>query len=258
MECERLGAAAMLVVVALAAGLGSLRISGQQTNASHRQELMQSCKASNQNFTDADCVTWLTRADYVRKASCPDRDARTACSSFRELVEANDSGIMNALAEKASVYACFRPGEDVFIDVYFSGPNDGTWERDSRNSSVASTQGGAAALYYKGGIGSGDMSFPEDPGKWKYLNLTSSMNVATLHVPFSNAIFQSDDISIKGSRFQAAKTYKNDVGTNIEHALVVELSTGRFLETYKSQLLGRVVESYSGRCLILPPAVHSE
>lgn len=247
---------AIFIIILLAAGLSSLPISGQKTNGSHQQELMQKCEASDQTFTEADCATWLKRADYVRTASCPDRDANAACSSFRELVKADDSDIMNDLAKRTNVYVCFRPEEDVFMDIYFSDPNDGTWERDGHNTLMAFTLGGAAALYYKGGIGSQDMSFPQEQGKWEYSNLTSQTNVSTLRVPFSDAVFRSDDIVIQGSRFQATESYKNDTGTNIEHTLILQLSTGRFLETYTSQLLGKAVESYSGRCLVLPPAAN--
>jgi hypothetical protein len=44
---------------------------------------------------------------------CPDSDAMLACKSFRQLLDAHDTDLLDSI--KPTSYVCFRPKEDRFF-----------------------------------------------------------------------------------------------------------------------------------------------
>jgi hypothetical protein len=218
------------------------------------QSWMQQCKSRGSNLSDSQCSLWVRRKEFVHKASCPDQDQSIGCSSFQELVKADDPDMMLDLAQQDHVYVCFRPQQDVFLEIYFNDPNDGTWQPDDRFPNTANLAGWAEVRYFKDGIVSAPTSF-HNSGKWIY-HPAPGTNLSELRVPNGNAIFESDNIRITGSTFDAAQTYKNESNLTIHHILTVQLSTGRFTESYEMQPSGESVDNFSGRCFVLPTATH--
>jgi hypothetical protein len=231
--------------------IGASPVAGQNAQPSAKQSLIKECEAKQPDITDAGCASWAKRADYIRKASCPESDANTACSSLRELIEAGDANLMSDLTGWNYAYICFRPKEDVFLEIGFSDPNLWGWRigKDSLPWSV----GSAGVRYYKDGVNVSEMEISDTGGKWTYVT-GGRVDVDTLHIPVSAAIFQSDNISIDGSQLKATDSYYNsgDSYTKETILLLLQLSTGRFTETHEAETSGKTIRTIAGRCLVLP------
>lgn len=234
-----------MLVLLLSGTLGVACAAGQhksttaaQKPAADEQKWMQQCKAGGSGLSDTQCALWVSRKEFVHKADCTVHDASIACGSFQELVKADDTDLMLDLARQDHVYACFRPQQDVFLEIYFSDPNDGPWQNSYRT-------GTANVRYYKNGIGAEGISL-HDSGKW-----TRGLNSSG-----SDTVFHGDNIRIEGSRFEASQMYKNESKLDIHHTIVLQLSTGRFTEKFEEQPSAETVDEYSGRCFVLPGPAH--
>lgn len=225
---------------------GQHKTTSAQKSAADEQKWMRQCEAGGSGLSDSQCALWVSRKQFVHKADCADHDASIACGSFKELIKADDADLMLDMAQQEHVYACFRPQEDVFLEIYYSDPNDGPWQNDQRSTAASSYRTGTANVrYYKNGIAAEGISF-HDSGRWTR-GLTASDG---------DAVFRGDDIRIEGSRFEASQMYKNESKLDIHHTIVLQLSTGRFIEKFEEQPSGETVDEYSGRCLVLPGATH--
>jgi hypothetical protein len=229
----------LLAIVWNAPSLHSQKTIGKSRVSNTKAELAQ-CKSSYPGFTDSQCTTLVKRTDYVKNTDCPDRDAYYACKSFRELVKAQDADIVRDLAQQDHIYACFRPEDDVFSEVVFSNP---------ASSTVASHEGTVAINYYKSGVKSSDMSI-RNTGQWKSVAASQPISFDAPHRLPVGATFQGDNIRIQDARLEATETYKNTDGLDTTHTYTLQLSTGRFIETYEVQAPNKT--EYPGRCLVMP------
>lgn len=242
--------ASSVVLFVILAVTSPALLTAQKRDSASQNSLIAACKAKDSKLTTNECATWLKRADFARKASCPDTSATAACASFQELLSTSDVDLLDDFAQKDHVYVCFRPREDIFMEIYFLDASNGVWSRKDNDPREIRVEhfGGAGIAYYKEGIGSGDMSF-HDMGTWTSIaykdDLAANQNDPSL------TTFQGDRILIQGSHFEANEKYKNEAGTETNHSLTLQLSTGRFVESYKSSNLDK---TNSGRCLALPPA----
>lgn len=223
---------------------GQHKSTSAQKSAADEQKWMQKCKAGGSGLSDSQCALWVSRKEFVHKADCVDHDASLACGSFQELIKADDADLMLDLAKQDHVYACFRPQQDVFLEIYFSDPNDGPLQNDQRAFSTYRL-GTAAVRYYKSGIASEGISI-HNSGRW-----TRELNASS-----SDVAFHADNIRIEGSRFEASQMYNNESRLDIHHTIVLQLSTGRFTEKFEEQPSGETVDEYSGRCIVLPGPAH--
>jgi hypothetical protein len=234
------------VILGMASAAGQHKATPAPKSAANEQKWMQQCEAGGSGLSDSQCALWVSRKEFVRKADCADHDSNIACGSFQELIKADDADLMMDLARQDHVYACFRPQQDAFMEIYYSDPNDGPWQSDQRGSAASSYRPGTANVrYYKNGIAAEGISF-HDSGRWTR-GLTASG---------SEAVFRGDNIRIEGSRFEASQMYKNEAKLDIHHTIVLQLSTGRFTEKFEEQPSGETVDEYSGRCFVLPVAAH--
>lgn len=252
-----LGKVAIFVCLMLAIGLSatslsSQALSGQKTTGSKAGpgKALAQCTAKNPNFTESECATWIKRSNFVRDTKCPSYDSLVACTSFREMIKAEDADLMTDLATQAHVYACFRPGFDTFAEIFFSDPATGIWDKDPDLAGIASHPGFATINYYKAGIKAPQMSF-QNKGKWTYGPVAPGVSFVSLHVPSASALFVGDNIRIEGSRLEATETYKSSDGVDTTHTFILQLSTGRFSESYQIQAPDK--NGYAGRCFVLPP-----
>ena len=219
---------------------GQHKSTAAQKSAADEQKWMQQCKVGGSGLSDSQCALWVSRKEFVRKADCTDHDASLACGSFQELIKADDADLMLDLAKQDHVYACFRPQQDVFLEIYFSDSNDGPLQNDQRASSTY-RMGTADVRYYKSGIAAEGISI-HNSGRWAR--------------GLTDAAFRGDNIRIEGSRLEASQMYKNESKLDIHHTIVLQLSTGRFTEKFEEQPSGETVDEYSGRCLVLPGTAH--
>jgi hypothetical protein len=241
----------LLCAVTVFIAAGQQKPTSRQKFAAEKQTWMEQCVAKDPSLSNSQCALWVSRKEYIHKAACPDHDANIACESFQELIEADDSDLILDLAQQDHVYACFRPQQDVFLEIYFSDPNDEALQKNEPHPTTGVSHGGAEVRYYKNGIASEGMSF-HDSGAWKYPLTAGEQNASILKAAGGRAIFEGQNISIKGSRLEASQTYKDESGVQIHHTVILQLSTGRFTESFDVQPAGNTIDIYSGRCLVLP------
>lgn len=229
-------------------------LSPKKSSAADKQTWMDQCVANNPSLSTSQCALWVSRKEFVHKTACPDHDASAACQSFQELIKADDSDLLVDLAQREHTYACFRPEQDIFLEIYFSGPDNEVWKNGPEPGATA-LPGGVEVRYYKDGIASQGMSFHDD-GIWKYPLTTGEENTSMPMATSGHEIFEGKYVSIKGSRMEASQTYKDESGVQIHHDVILQLSTGRFTESYDVLPAGNTIDTYSGRCLVLPTAIN--
>ena len=170
---------------------------------------------------------------------------------------------MDSFADMGHVYICFRPKEDVFLDVMFPDPSDldPDWrEADAEDLKVWGFVNGPLiqreitgpeVQYYKNGISDENAAIGAI-GLWSY--------VPSMFATSSDAIFSAAakerNIKIDRERFVASETYKNKDDEEIEHTVILQRSTGRFSEKYNAVPSGNTILSYSGSCLVVPNATY--
>ena len=233
--------------------------------ASEVQTLIKECKAKDRWLNDDKCAVYLSKKEQIRTMPCPDSDAAIGCRSFQELLAADDSELMDDLATKEHVYICFRPKQDVFLDIYFAEPNESGWEKATAQEQLKGASptallqfSGAGIAYYKEGIGDSTMSF-HNIGKWAFEPLSRNVDASTLATlaTSSNSVFEGEDpdtkIRIEQSRLAASEKFKNKAGSITEHSVILQLATGRFTEMYQ-ETSGKTLDTFSGRCLVVPTA----
>jgi hypothetical protein len=207
---------------------------------------------------------WLRRQIAIAKAPCPEPGASTACHSFKELVAAGDAELMDDLATKDHVYACFLPATDEFFEITFSEPTVGGWENpnsEDKQKGISESYlvafGGTQFVSYKNGLVDPDRTFQEI-ARWVYLPLghKNDMSYLAKYATSDTSKFQGEKIQIELGRFDFSEEFKNRRGTQTTHTVSVQLATGRFTEKYATPDSGILLDSVSGRCLIVPNERH--
>jgi len=221
---------------------------------------IRACEATEGEFAgEIECAKWVRRRLLALGASCPESEAQAACRSFQELVAARDPDVMDDFALRDHVYACFLPREDEFFELGFNDPRPHGWHRPdtyeqasgySSNSFLFTT---ASTLnYFKDGVWDKSRMY-RDVGRWIYYPMDSSADPDALGVFAAGnaAEYKGNNIQIDGANLSFTDRYKNKVGTETEHSIDVQLSTGRFTERYEVIGSGETADRTSGRCLII-------
>lgn len=234
------------------------------TAGSETPHLIAKCIAANRNlfgYDETNCAKWLNRKEEARKAACPDAAAAVAWHSFQELLAADD--YMGDFSQKNRAFTCFREHDDVFFNLWFSEPEAPGWQQEDERAPIFTHFGSAAFDYYKQGVWDFNLSVG-GTGKWRYLfprscdyNCKAEANSSNSEYEFHNDAGGSIRINGNGWNDQAVLTesYSNKAGTRTTHEVIVQLSTGRFIERYtwpKSNGIDETEES-TGRCLVLTP-----
>jgi hypothetical protein len=238
----------------------------QTRAAADEKELIAGCKGRNKQLNENDCRNWLGRRDQALKANCPDAEAAVACKSFQELIAADDVALMNDFAQKDHVITCFRKNEDVYFNLWFTEPAPRTWQREDPRALRFTNFGSAAFDFYRDGIWDFDMS-AGGSGRWEYFASRVACDETCLKEATSQTSAYKFDfkpgeheankpqgsIRIDKERAVLSESSEDKAGSQTMHEIVVQLSTGRFVERYESTALrGRPNSTEStGRCLIL-------
>ena len=224
------------------------------------RNLIRLCQSSDGLANEADCGKWITRKLAIQRAVCPDPEAAIACKSFKELVRANDPEVMNDLAQRDHVYACFLSGKDEFFEVTFSEPNwfnfappSAEQVKSGVSSSALTTFGASEFAYYKNGVGEENMNL-HNLGNWIYFPLGNKTDLQSQrrNATSKQAEFKGKNIAIEGDHWILTETYKNQADTETRHTVTVQLATGRFKENFVLTGTGKDVGESSGRCMIVP------
>jgi hypothetical protein len=173
---------------------------------------------------------------------CPDPDAAVACKSFRQLLDAHDTGILDSI--KPSAYVCFRPKSDVFFIFQYAKPI--SWS-EADSDGIRTAAGRFSFTEYRNGLASNGRY---GPGTWRQGPAVSETGPAVVGFESSsssplnkglNVSMDSDEI---GVQFDLPTTNNETV----KHAVSIRRSTGRFAETFKLQ--EKPLTEDVGACLV--------
>lgn len=226
--------------------------------------LLRACQSKDRFSTPGQCAMWLRRQIAMARASCPEPIPSAGCQSLKGLAAAGDPELMDDLATKDHVYACFLPSKDEFFEITFTEPELLDWKHSSSEDqqsgipdSALVSFGGAQLLYFKDGLVDPDRTFQE-LGKWAYLPLghENDMNYLERFATSDTSKFYGKNIHIELGRFDFSEEFKNKRGAQTTHTISVQLATGRFTEVYEASDTKSTPQTISGRCLIVPNEKH--
>lgn len=232
----------------------SLEVFIPQLSAADARNLIATCRSTDPSADEAACGRWIRRKLAIQKTACPDSSAATACNSFKELVRANDAGVMSDLAHSDHVYACFLPEKDEFFEVTFSDPASSGFAPPSAEQikegvppNALTVSGSSRFAYYKYGVEDEKMSL-HNFGNWIYFPHGDKLRE---NATSKRAEFKGRNIHIEDDRWTLTETYNNQAGTQTRHTVTLQLATGRFEQSFVLAQVGGD-GGVPGRCIIAP------
>jgi hypothetical protein len=183
---------------------------------------------------------------------CPSEQAADACVSFFELYRAKDRAVLPVPGDTA--YACFREEKDEFFVIEFSNPEFipqlDTKTRLRVFPKDASNDGyGSVTAFSKGIEDSTVHPIGSFQGKWKHPSFPRFTSDAP---DDGKEREQTPSILIDSSQFEASHRFKNRFDKPVDYHLVMQLSTGRFSETFTEDKEKFPFVAQTGRCLKYP------
>lgn len=182
---------------------------------------------------------------------CPDAEAKQACMSYRELLDAKDSGLIDELDD---TYVCFRKSTDEFFVIAYSNPTFGkVWNPNLKRMVLDSTkrpEGSGYAESYKDGI--------EDS------TVMPSIFFAGFWIPYPQpgGVFVSDEInfekqkpgqasnvSVSQSQVYLQYEYQNISNEPMEYNLTIQRSTRRYSEHFQEKAKQIPILENTSRCV---------
>jgi hypothetical protein len=157
------------------------------------------------------------------QVDCSKFDASPACGSYNEMIEKGDGDLLSSINGMYHSVVCFRPGEDVFMVLYFVLPDSLAYRSVSTSKYVLATDGYIGYARYKDGIfDDGDVA----QGEWTKTKYTSSV--------FHSARGTQPSAHVDDNEINYASSFKNLEKTTTDYTFSVRLSTLRFVETYQA------------------------
>jgi len=181
--------------------------------------------------------------------SCSDAQKVKACSSFKQLVDAHDKDILDAISSPP-LYVCFRPNEDTFFMLHFEEPRNYGWKADSEGGEGGEKQqfpSSVSFATYRDGI------MDDFEGNYGYWWRSDSNDDTGLFHTESTAVFKGFKVTIAGSEISVQDPFMNQNGGITRYSLTIRRSTGRFSETFDVD--GKTSSTDSGTCLIYPASI---
>lgn len=180
--------------------------------------------------------------------SCPDDGAKQACKSYDELLKAKDTSLPN------SGYICFRRDMDEFFVISFFRPYFAKhWDQDLKAmvTDTNETQRGFGSVStYKNGIEeSGAMPALHFSGKWYAYTEGGLFKSDKINLKEQDDEDSNVGIVIDAEQFNAGYKYKNRRDKTVTYRLTVQLSTGRFTETFHEESEPSPFLEGTGRCI---------
>ena len=174
--------------------------------------------------------------------NCSDAETTKACTSFKQLIEAEDKDILDGLSSPTS-YVCFRPNEDAFIIFHVDAPNPYGW-RQSADGVVQTQEGKSSATLteYRNGV------LYTFRGDLQYWHRSGSGSEEFFHSETTEGLSKGLDITIRDVQIYVAYPFESQNGGTTEYSLAIRRSTGRFIETFESKNVPTT--NHSGACLI--------
>jgi hypothetical protein len=171
--------------------------------------------------------------------NCSEAQTSKACTSFKQLLDAHDTEIVNSLAKKPA-YVCFRPTEDAFLIFNAEPPAKYSWEKAAVGEKQATylpqleEYRNGVHYGYKFGRGFWRRHGDEQP-RFESDEQTTGRNKGL-------------DIEIDGDEISIDYQSTNQHDGTTQYSLTIRRSTGRFIETFVAD--NTPTTTHSGTCLI--------
>lgn len=172
--------------------------------------------------------------------ACADPDARSACRSFEQLVDANDAALLESI--KPTSYVCFRPKEDVFMVIHYRAPRP-PWTRSENDRQTQS--GFVTFVEYRNGVVSTDRLAT---GTWSRIDPD---RVGPMEPLFESGAADGSNTPIQidiQAEINVSYDFQNTTNETIGRSLTIRRSTGRFVERFKPPTDAPF--EFSGTCLM--------
>jgi len=172
--------------------------------------------------------------------ACPDPDARAACRSFAQLVDANDAALLASI--KPTSYVCFRPKEDVFVVIHYRAPHP-PWTKSENDRETQS--GFVNFVEYRNGVVSTDRLAT---GTWSRIDPD---RVGPMEPLFESGEADGSSTPVQidiQAEINVSYDFQNTTNETIGRSLTIRRSTGRFVENFKPS--ADAPFEFSGTCLI--------
>jgi hypothetical protein len=167
---------------------------------------------------------------------CPDAEAQQGCKSYQELLKAKDKSLPD------DGYICFRKKEDEFFAVTFTRPYftiKPHWDAESKKLVLDDPQGGFgyAQTYKNGVLDSTRMPTFSFSGQWKQRLYSESGYFISDELNDKKQDENEHDVgvSIDQTQIMVQFKYQNPMDKTMHYALTIQVSTGRFAESFRDE-----------------------
>ena len=164
--------------------------------------------------------------------------ASSACKSFKELADHEDSEILSILRHECrrggghggATYICFRDGQDKFLAVAFNMPDQRTKAEEDRFTGKSSL---CLDEYDNGIPGSQQHSWVE----W----MRTPVNGLEGTTPITGKLYVGDHVApgeivatVDPTEITVSRSFANKSGSQTDYKFAIRRSTKRWVETYKT------------------------
>lgn len=172
--------------------------------------------------------------------NCSEAQTSKACSSFKQLLEAKDTELLDSLSSPTS-YVCFRPNEDAFLIFHVNAPM-GLWEtlksgRERQHNWQVLGDFRNGILYHTATIG----------GEWNRYHFGKELTEPTF-TSSDEEYNKGATVNIDAVEAFVEYPFQNQNSGTTQYSLKIRRSTGRFTETFWINNVS--VSENSGTCLI--------
>jgi hypothetical protein len=188
--------------------------------------------------------------------TCPDPLAAKACASYLELVTAGDDGVKTSAMREGIAYVCFRQPVDAFFVLNVDAPMFDNTHYNAVLKKMVPDVGAESGAYgwmhaYANGVGDDAAA----PLHWFRGLWTPILGGAGFKADLSNGRTGDENESalyIDSSQIDASVRFKNRFEKDIDYRLVIQRSTGRFVERYLETPSKVPFSEVTGRCSSIP------
>jgi hypothetical protein len=187
---------------------------------------------------------------------CPDPDAAKACASYVELRKAGDDGVKLSVARGGIAYVCFRHPDDAFFVLWVPGPIfrkrhfDTVLKKIVPDDDATDEVNGSMRGFVNGVDDYSATPIHNIRGDWTPLLDSIGFKANLVN---RKPMAENDDsgVFIDSAQVDAGVKYKSRADKDIEYRLIIQRSTGRFVERYMESPSQVPFATMNGRCSVM-------
>jgi hypothetical protein len=184
----------------------------------------------------------LPRKSEAPTVTCSEAQTSKACSSFKQLLEADDQDILEIFSLRPS-YVCFRSNDDAFLIFTVVEPFESEWKKSDHGVGQIQKYESDAYLYeFRDGV-----SYMTHYAREYWRRIVPALG-PEYHYQATQGTDKGLYINIDDTEISIDYPFKNQNGGTTHYSLTIRRSTGRFTETFAVDTAPFL--KHSGTCLI--------